>query len=186
MPSAVARVSPPSTSLPRSVRKLYKEAFKNCLKLADVKIRNSNIQLVDLWGDPIDNNEAFDLKTVRYAELTVPEAPSTTTAATRGSCGSTRLITTCPTSRRAYRSPLPAPRTPQHGTPSTASSCRRRPPSPACTFRTARRPSSDKRGTECKRQSRRGKSIVACSFYCFIGLRGWSCFLTRKTTWKTT
>ena len=38
-----------------------------------MKIRNSNIQLVDLWGDPIDNNEAFDLKTVRYAELTVPE-----------------------------------------------------------------------------------------------------------------
>jgi len=62
-----------SIDLPRSVRKLYKGAFKNCLKLADVKIRNSNIQLVDFWGDPIDNNEAFDLKTDRYAELTVPE-----------------------------------------------------------------------------------------------------------------
>lgn len=62
-----------SIDLPRTVNKLYMQAFKNCLKLADVKIRNSHIALVDNWGTPVADNEAFDLKTDRYAELTVPK-----------------------------------------------------------------------------------------------------------------
>ena len=62
-----------SIDLPRSVNKLYQQAFKNCLKLADVKIRNSQITLVDYWGTPVADNQAFDLKTDRYAELTVPK-----------------------------------------------------------------------------------------------------------------
>ena len=62
-----------SIDLPASLASLDYQAFKNCLKLADVKIRNAHLQLVNTYDPSTETNEAFDLKTERYAELTVPK-----------------------------------------------------------------------------------------------------------------
>ena len=62
-----------SIDLPLSLASLDYQAFKNCLKLSDVKIRNVNLQLINTHEPYSETNEAFDLKTDRYAELTVPK-----------------------------------------------------------------------------------------------------------------
>ena len=62
-----------SIDLPATLNELDYQAFKNCLKLADVKIRNPKMQLINTYAPSAENNEAFDLKTDRYAELTVPK-----------------------------------------------------------------------------------------------------------------
>lgn len=62
-----------SIDLPATLNELDYQAFKNCLKLADVKIRNPKMQLINTYDPSAENNEAFDLKTDRYAELTVPK-----------------------------------------------------------------------------------------------------------------
>ena len=59
--------------LPSTAGSIGYQAFKNCMKLADVKIRNGCVLLLDEEGTMSDDNEAFDLKTERYAELSVPK-----------------------------------------------------------------------------------------------------------------
>jgi len=62
-----------AVDIPASLTSLGYQAFKNCLNLADVKIRNAHVQLFDDQLNVTDDNEAFDLNTERYAELTAPK-----------------------------------------------------------------------------------------------------------------